>query len=100
MNYVCIHCGAKARHMGFGQLGVEHSYSCPRFDGDHLDSFSRKEDLPEWVVSSQVTDKLDLTRSDKDKIDWNPEDKTCPDCGSCLDDGFCECCDEHRGAER
>ena len=55
MNYVCRYCGAKAEHMGFGELGVEHSYSCPRYDGDHLDNFSRKDTLPDWISDKDKT---------------------------------------------
>jgi hypothetical protein len=29
-----------------------------------------------------------------DDIKWNEEDERCEDCGCCLDDGFCELCDE------
>ena len=38
---------------------------------------------------------IDWHSNTKDKIDWNPPDKTCIACGSCLDDGFCECCDKY-----
>ena len=48
----CKHCGAKAEHMGFGRLGVEHSYDCPRYDGDR---FNRKEPLPDWICDDSTT---------------------------------------------